>query len=289
MVCLVVAAGISSLVTLDRARACSCRGNSGDFIIESGTEFPRNLGGFPWFGPLERRDKEIPPPKQFFRFQEIGSAGARDLPFYLELESPDYLEKVAESWQTPTSIVIIRPRHPLTPGAKYRLTYRPSRTSTDLDALFEPTDLTPKQVEYSIGNDELLIEKNATASLLVGKPARGDLSVSTRKGSCSTVIAAAQKPIELRLPQGVKRWKGALLYSALVDGKQWRPASSLCSGASHGRSWVGPGKEVLYTRCSGGVPADDMASGTHTVEMTAWLPGTPVAFRAQKKIELSCK
>ena len=112
--------------------------------------------------------------------------------------------------------------------------------------------------------------------------------MSTRRGNCRTQIVAASRAIEFVLPAGMKKWREFFLYATNVDGIGWRPSASLCDGIPHGTTWMGSGKDLLYARCSGGAPADNLSEGMHKVEMVAWLPGTKTVLRAQTTVTLTC-
>jgi hypothetical protein len=122
-----VALGTATSLPTAPARACSCVGKAGDFLVESGAEFPRNAAGFPWVGPLARRDKWIPPAKQMFWLQQVAPGKPREVPFYLEFESEGVPDRSTSL--SPPPIVIVRPRLPFVPGARYRLTFRPTKAA----------------------------------------------------------------------------------------------------------------------------------------------------------------
>jgi len=265
------------------ARACSCVPPDEGFIVES-TLVPRNTLGFPWWGEVDANvRRQRLPPRHLFRLELLESGGSRNVGFDLEFAPPEFGDRAFKAWGM--GLVILKPRAPLHEGAKYRVSFRRRRLSRVGRRPRSAGEL--QVVEVSVGTESLLPDAG-TASLAVGKQTVAPLVV--RKGvSCWTTIGAAQQPITFELPVSAQKWRDALLYSTTIDGTTaWRPSRNNCVDVPLGTSWVGRGKELLYVRCSGEQGTDAIARGDHLVTMIAWLPGTGVFFKAERRLSLTC-
>ena len=291
-----------------RAHACSCVPEGGGFLEWEGNEVPSNLASFPWYGG-EPTDGAWLPPNSAFHLERL-RAGEPSQPLAVSLERsdsvfpdrtiPDFLagqstirdgllhtvDRKGQDmvWPRPV-LVVVKPLVRLVPGATYRIVYErePAPSMFGEPGRAEP----PQKITFKVLSARIpAVEPGA--ALVVGEQKVGGLRVSTRKGSCSTEITAASRPLELRLPPGLAKWRQFFLYSTLVDGRGWRPSPTICDNVPHGMSWVGPGRELIYATCGGGTPSDSLAEGEHTVEVVAWLPGTPTLIRASNKVALSC-
>jgi hypothetical protein len=280
------------LVARGAAHACSCAGSDEGFVLASNTELPRNAAGFPWFGYLQDAPAGTgprrPPPRAGFRLERLGAggagAGAKPVPFTLVVEDAAFAEKGGQAGDA-RGLVILRPQAPLVPGARYRVTHAAAGRGKGAART--------QVVEYTIAAAALAPAQGPEASpltLSVGKGTVGPLTVRTVAGNCSSQIVAAQQPVTFELPASARRWKDALLYAVDVPGpRSWRPAPHLCSSVPHGRSWTGVGRELLYARCSGDDHTDrPLPTGSSAIEVTAWLPGTGIAFRGRGTVTLNC-
>ena len=273
-------------------------------MLPSGVVLPRNIGGFPWWGASEDGDNHKDSFKERFHLDLITPNGRKALPFDLAPEDAAVAEKGAASWQK-ASILVVRPSQPLIPGSTYRVSYQPRRNFVDEVV---GIDFSEQHAEYRISQGSFQWTAGPRLRLELGSVSVGELSVSTPRGSCSTTIVAAKQEVRFILPPSFRRWRSALLYAFYIpgalpwwyrrhgqtskepkpDGVTWRPSGSVCSNLPHGRSWMGLGRELLYTKCSGGEPHDDLSGGTHSLEATAWLPGTSFVFRASTEVSLRC-
>lgn len=101
-------------------------------------------------------------------------------------------------------------------------------------------------------------------------------------------MVAARRSLRIELPPAARRFAADLVYTTLVDGKPWRPAQSFCSPTTPGRSWIGPGEELVFADCGDAVfgtrnsgVADSVA---HTVRMRATAPGSDVAIETPVEV-----
>lgn len=125
---------------------------------------------------------------------------------------------------------------------------------------------------------------------------RGDLPVSTASGACSAVVRAAWIDVMVNPTPGATPWRDVFLFETYVDGAAWRPAASAGAAPPPGASWLGRGRDRLFTRCGapdGGVldpgAFAGLAEGDHTVEFRATLPGVRgVLVSSPLRIRLTC-
>ena len=267
--------------------ACSCLCEEYGFLLKSGTELPHNAIGVPWHGSLYGKDGKLTlPPKESFQVLTIDNDHTTDVAFDLQLiqDSP---------WE---GLVLVVPGIGFVPGSTYRFTYQERRCRLRPEG---------SEVEVSVSDDPFVVN-DVEATLEIHKQTHGTLQVVTISGMCTTFIAAAQIHIEMQLPQGLSRWKDALLFSTHINNdklsqpKVWRPAPDLCDQPPAGLSWVGKGRELVFAECgpapslvtnpSGqrGGAAISMPEGKHAVEMVAWLPGTNLTLTASVSIKLEC-
>lgn len=256
------------------ARACSCVEPADRLLLPSPAEIPRNTGGLPLWTRLEKLGTTLQlPPRAWVKLERIGHK--RPLPFDLVLPRARFAQPAVEDGSH--GLVLIKPRARLAPGARYRLTFQIPAS----DRRHRPAQV----VEFVVSREALAA---GPASLSLGPPEQGDLRVAGGS-ACSEQIVAAQQPIELVLPEAARRWRDVLLYRVKIDDKlTWRPTQSLCTDLALGESWRGPGRELLFVACEATGQAP-LAPGVHTVEMSAWLPGTDLTFSATARTTLACR
>ena len=125
-------------------------------------------------------------------------------------------------------------------------------------------------------------------ALKIGEPTTGALAVA-KGGSCSESVTAAQLPIEMDLPEAMRAFRDQLYFETIIDGtERWGPSSSICYPIVPGASWRGKGVALLFCACTP-FSSQGLATGRHTVEMLASLPGTDVlAVTSKVEVELKC-
>jgi hypothetical protein len=270
-----------------RAEACSCGAADEGFVWPSGAVLPRNTGGFPWWGEVHQfrndRVERALPPRTLFKIERVAAGGPENVDFDLQFAPEAFADRTPPPWSR--ALVILKPRHPLSAGAKYRLSYR----LREFPRYSEKPSLSDRYqiVEVSVSADPM--PATTRASLALGKVVVAPLQVSGRGGLCSMGISAAQLPVSLRLPPAAEPWRNALLYDVTLDGERaWRPAHSSCEEVPHGTSWVGQSKELLFVSCSDAPVAEPLSPGEHLVTMRAWLPGTDLVLTAVRRVSLAC-
>jgi hypothetical protein len=90
------------------------------------------------------------------------------------------------------------------------------------------------------------------------------------------------------------KFVSSLLFAVRIDGGElWAPSSDMCKQVPPGLSWVGRGRDLLYSDCAAerldlSEAACDILPGGHGVEMIAWLPGTRITLTARTRLQLGC-
>jgi len=197
-------------------------------------------------------------------------------------------------------LLLIQPREGFHPGARYRFTYWPGGTYMHKE----------RRTQFEKWVQELIVDISpdvfdpgmASAIVRVGAASTGKVVTSTNGSGCATRFLGRQVLINIQLPDDLKRWSNALLYTVRVDDKEiWRPDKDLCNPTPPGASSVGLGQELLFSWCdwwpedvSGGLRSDSgspsslLPPGRHSIEFTAWLPGTPEQIVGRAEVELRC-
>ncbi|MBN2493464.1 MAG: hypothetical protein JXR96_02640 [Deltaproteobacteria bacterium] len=274
-----------SLVAQDLrpAGACSCIvGLREGFLFPSSGELPANARGLLWWtGGRHVRAGDDAALGVRFRVEQLDGEGA--------------VERAFDRVWIEDGLVLIALRSPPPPRSRFRFRgQRGEMPAVQLEGCIESC----RKVELRFAAEPLAAPSQAPA-LELGAQRFGELRVRAG-GSCSVHLYARQQPLRMRLPPGLERWRQALLFRTLVDDKSWKPAHSICEPVPPGRSWAGPGRDLLYTGCPrdpaemGGVRLitlgdSGLEPGAHAVRMRAELPGTEIAFEASAAIELRCR
>lgn len=128
---------------------------------------------------------------------------------------------------------------------------------------------------------------SATYPIKASAAERGPVQLATG-GSCSSTIDTTKVRLSMDLPPEAKRFADAMLFTTRVDGEIWRPAKDMCEPVEMGRSWMGPGRDVVYGECDGRLGVDGKLP--HMVQIDAVLPGTDVRFTGKPvRLEPFCK
>ncbi len=284
-----------SVLGAETSSACSCGGFDDRFLVETGVLLPANARGVPWWGTVDPRrgDPEGMPAKTRFSVERVDGQTTWPIDFDVIRLPTAEVHGIPDRFDE--TVWVIAPDHGFSPGARYRF------RSTTLP-WFIPGEMEPGPsddyrrelvVEVSIARDPLDVVMSAPV-LRADRARILRLDVTTLAGSCGTTVDAAASDLELELPPDTTRFAGSLLFSTIVDGRPWRPTKSLCERLAPGESWVGHARERVFLPCPRdpgdrhAEPAFGTGPGAHTVEMIAWLPGTPIAFRATNTVELGC-
>jgi hypothetical protein len=177
------------------------------------------------------------------------------------------------------SLLLLCPREPWKAGDIYRF----RDLSNRVHAVGSVT------VQISSGQ---LAGSRSPGRLKIVQARRGPLRVAQNGLSPSRQVDAGQLDIRFVLPREFLAWDSGLLVSTRVDGRTWRPAASACGPTPPGTSWMrGWGSQRLYCVCEPGHQDEvgALSPGHHTVQMTAWLPGTDVRIEGRGDVVLECQ
>jgi hypothetical protein len=264
-----------------QSAACSCLCNFPTWgFVSGGGLIPSNSRGLLWWGEFEGvtgRDQGLP--------VQIASASGEFLPVEYELVSKD-----RKLW-------LFRPRDGFKIGRSYVFTTRqicrkpisrllPSRSSS------EQTDDVigyERQVSVTV-SDQAAVSPTGPVALKVGSPITNSLGIAAGV-SCGESVSATQLPIEMVLPEAMEAFRDQLYFETIFDGTdRWSPSASICMPVIPGASWQGKGIDLLFSVCDKPAFAHEgLASGHHTVEMRASLPGTDIsAVTSKVEVDLKC-
>jgi len=238
---------VAVLSSLRPAEACSggtC--STGSFVPASG-DVPANLPAVLWWPRAGVTGLPDPTAVGLFRVTSGGEVAV-----------------TVTSEQQQTGAVVVRPASPLDPDTDYVV-----RGANTCDGSGK-VDATATQASFHTGATSPF--PTTPGTLTLGAATVGQLQVSTVSGGCSTFITAAQSTITLTPSADATPWQGALQYTVLVDGNEWREYDSLRGGPPVGGGTFG----VVYALCAYG---DDQGAdpgvkpGQHSVVIRATMAG----------------
>jgi len=199
-------------------------------------------------------------------------------------ESPVAIDLVSLS----TYSFLVVPQAPLSASGSYRI--EGTRYCEATDQLTEAA--------FQTGADAAVpTAGTALGTLTVGEAELGDLQVAASV-SCNTLITASMVEVAITLGPELDPWADMLLFTTTVDGEVWRPnEGGAWSALAHhppGASWTGRGTDLVYAMCDdqqaiGTIDEPGVGAGTHTVTMSAELPGQDVSYStAEASFSLDC-
>src|SRR5439155_8775941 len=110
-------------------------------------------------------------------------------------------------------------------------------------------------------------------------------------GMCSRSADVIARDVQINAPEAIERWRFALLFETVVNGKRdWHPRAHLCGDYPPGSSWEGHGTDVIFAECGvGNSKHAGLGEGAHDVYMTISVPGTKlVAVTKKHSFMLTC-
>ena len=251
--------------------ACSCFQGGGSFIMNRESDdntliLPRDARGVLWWQAGEgRQTKSVR--KENFTVRVLSGARERNVDFRVIEAKPN--------------LFLIAPIEGLVPGNRYLFTYQ------------EDTQQPARayKVEAMVENTAFAAIKEQVQLWLL-PPGRAQLDVATAKGMCSRSADVAAQEIHISEPAAIERWRFALLFETVLDGKRdWRPRRSVCGNYPPGSSWRGYGIDIIFAECVSAAP-DEVAGtreGEHDVYMTISVPGTRLVATTKKySFRLTC-
>ena len=248
--------------------ACSCA-RVGSFIMNRESDdktliLPRDARGVLWWG-VEGDRQAVQ--KRNFAVRLLSGARERNLDF-----------RVLEVRPT---LFLIAPTETLAPGNRYLFTHQDDR--------YQPART--EKVEAIVENTAFAAVKDQV-QLWLSPSRRTQLDVATAGGMCSRSADVVALDVYISEPAAVERWRFALLFDTVLDGKRdWRPQRHVCESYPPGSSWQGNGSDMIFAECTG-AGSNEVAGtreGEHDVYMTVSVPGTTLDATTKKhSFALTC-
>ncbi|MCC6525213.1 MAG: hypothetical protein IT373_21345 [Polyangiaceae bacterium] len=150
----------------------------------------------------------------------------------------------------------------------------------------------PERFEVAVAIGPTATAPGALGTLRASRAVRRVLRVGTASGSCSIDEEGAYVDVEATLDASAEPWRDVLYWETWVDGARYLPTESIGIGPAPGASWVGRGRDRIYTLCpadrSHGFPG--VAPGRHQVELRARALGEgPTLTAGPIDVEVRCE
>jgi hypothetical protein len=255
--------------------ACSCVGGGDGLFIRNRESddrtliLPRDALGVLWWQVQHARQIQPVQPVQKgnFKVRLLSGPRERNLDFRIIEVRPD--------------LFLIAPIEKLAPGNRYLFTHQ---KDTQQPASAE-------RVEAIVENTAFSAIKNQV-QLWYSSSERAELNVSTNSGMCSRTADVVAQDIHIDEPAAIDRWRFALLFETVLNGKRdWQPRAHLCGNYPPGSSWRGYGTDIIFAECASAAAKEIAGTreGEHEVYMTVTVPGTQlVAITKKHSFRLTC-
>ena len=244
--------------------ACSCIRGGGTFVMNRESDdktliLPRDARGVLWW-------QEAYAQKGSFGVRLLSGVRERDLDFRVIEVKPDLL--------------LIAPTDKLVPGNRYLFTYRGDSK--------QPRNV--QEVEAVVENTAFAAIKDQF-QLWVSQPGPAQIEVPSG-GMCSRTAEVVGHDVHISEPAAIERWRFALLFETVLDGKrEWRPKAHVCGDPPPGSSWRGHGRDLIFAECAKATSKEiaGTTEGEHDVYMTISVPGTNLVASTKKQpLKLMC-
>jgi hypothetical protein len=253
---LLLAVAVVGATAPSQARACRCSVPEHGFVVPEGGVLPANAAGLPWHGW----------PRSVENFEVVEITPTAELPRTAKIHPVSRDRSVPGRW---ASTVVVGLEEGLQPGASYRFGVRAT----------EGGIVTGQQQQAVVRVSETALVAPEASPLLLGALEQSKTTIATG-GRCSASRETARREVSLLLPDLSEEARNSLFYLTLVDGKPWREQSSTCKPPVPGETWKGRARDLLFTLCPE-LPRRGLASGTHSIQMLALLPGTDIVIRSE--------
>jgi hypothetical protein len=252
--------------------ACSCApGGEGLFIKNRESDdntliLPRDARGVLWW-QVQGAGQKQSVKKERFAVRLLSGPRERNLDFRVIEVKPD--------------LFLIAPMEKLISGNRYIFTYR---YDTEKPANTDKVEAIVENTAFAAIKDQV--------QLWLSSSGIGQIRVATGKGMCSRTADATGQVIQISEPAAIERWRFALLFETVLDGRRdWQPRESWCGNYPRGSSWRGYGTDEIFAECTSAA-SDEIAGtkqGEHDVYMTVSVPGTKlIATTKRYSFQLSC-
>lgn len=227
---------------------------------------PRDARGVLWWQVQQARQKQ-PVQKGNFAVRLLSGPRERNLDFHVIEVKPD--------------LFLIAPIEKLAPGNRYVFTHQ---RDTQQPASAQKVEAIVENTAFAAIKDQVQLWRSSSE--------RAQLSVATTKGMCSRPADVVAQDIHIEEPAAIERWRFALLFETVLDGKRdWQPRASLCGNYPPGSSWRGHGSDIIFAECASAASNEVAGTkeGEHDVYMTISVPGTQlVAMTKKYSFRLTC-
>lgn len=258
------------------AHACSCiYSYHPRFIFPSKGHLPANARGVTWWATGCWGSRRLPP-KAMFRVERRRKGRWRRVELALDALPGG-------------SLFLLRPRHGLVTGARYRFSAAVEKRSAGL--CWRRASRFTQRVVVVV--DPQPFDRATAAARLIVKPEKPGWVGVAGGGRCQAVLRGARVRLSLGLSDRARRWLPGLFVSTWVDGRRWRWRSSTCSRKPPDRDASTKGDAMLYGACDRKAVKRKLATmfsnpglslGEHDVEMRLWLPGAGPALRTRPAV-----
>jgi hypothetical protein len=267
---LVGAAFVSAFIAAARdlsVHACSC-GRAGSFVMNQESDdktliLPRDSRGVLWWG-VEGERQTVQ--KGNFAVRLLSGARERNLDFTVIEVKP--------------ALFLIVTTEKLAPGNRYLFSHQDDR--------YQPPRA--QKVEAIVENTAFAAIKDQVQLWLV--PSRLTQLAVAADGLCSRSAEMVTQDVHIVEPAAIERWRFALLFETVLDGKpDWKPRDHVCGSYPPGSSWQGHGSDMIFAECASADPnrVAGTREGEHDVYMSISLPGTNlVATTKKESFRLTC-
>jgi len=191
--------------------ACSCIRGGGTFVMNRESDdktiiLPRDARGVLWW-------KAAYAEKGNFGVRLLSGVRERDLDFRVIEVKPN--------------LPLIAPTDKLVPGNRYLFTYR---TGAKHPANKQEVEVVVENTAFAAIKDQV--------QLWVSEPGPAQIKVSSNGGMCSRPADVVGHDMHISEPAAIERWRFALLFETVLDGKrEWKPQDHLCGDPPPGSSW----------------------------------------------------
>jgi hypothetical protein len=252
--------------------ACSCQGRGdGLFIMNRESDdktliLPRDARGVLWWQVQHARQKQSVQ-KANFAVRLLSGTRERNLDFRVIEVKPD--------------LFLIAPIEKLAPGNRYVFTHQ---KDTQQPASAHKVEAIVENTAFAAIKDQV--------QLWLSSSERAELKVASDTGMCSRTVDVVAQDIHIDEPAAIERWRFALLFETVLDGKRdWWPRDHLCGNYPPGSSWRGYGSDIIFAECTSAAAKEIAGTkeGEHEVYMTISVPGTQlVAMTKKHSFRLTC-
>lgn len=251
------------------------------FLVQGNHEVPANAVGVVWAGTLATSGgiESLPGVDHFKFYRAYGKSW---------VACPFRLEHINHRFRDPSStcdMVLVVPAQGLDSGARYRVGFT-ARDGRPLIPLGESSPVANHEIEFTVSTDSLLVTeamRQAVHDLEIDNSVSRGIEISDSLNGTERFEVLYRDIAMPTIPE-LDRWGESLLYVTTVSPstlhfyRAWHPRSTVCGIVPPGRSWIGLGRDRIFT-IIGEVPFEtspmyNLDPGMYRIRLHAYLPGT---------------